>query len=146
MTRCGLATGLARIAASWHRALTHRCPHGRLAGALLALALSGAAHAHIASTGFLTLSLTGGALEGSAELAVRDAELAVGLDGNHDGQITWGELRAHQADLAWYLRSKLLISADSGACALQVGGLEVNERVDGNYVWVPIHGRCAGAP
>src|ERR1700744_4536279 len=67
------------------------------------------ADAHIASNGFLTLSVEGSRAEGSIELALRDAELAIGLDDNRDGRITWGELRSHQRDLQSYISANLAV-------------------------------------
>ena len=100
------------------------------------------AHAHIASNGFLTLDVQGTRIEGALELAIRDAELAVGLDTNHDGQVTWGELRAHRADLELYLRSRLRIGSGDSACREEFGSLEVNERTDGNYLWLSVTAHC----
>ena len=44
------------------------------------LTAAAAAQAHVASNGFLSLEVRGRTLEGSLEIAVRDAELAVGVD------------------------------------------------------------------
>jgi HupE / UreJ protein len=100
------------------------------------------AQAHIASNGFLTLAVEGSRIEGSLELAMRDAELAVGLDDNGDGRITWGEVRSHQRDLALYLAGKLVIGDGTARCREEFGAVQVNERVDGNYVWMPITATC----
>jgi len=102
-----------------------------------------AAQAHVASTGFLDVTARGAVLQGSIELAVRDVELAVGVDANGDGSITWGELRAAEPRLTRYLAEHLTLAADGSDCALRFGHLEVNGRVDGNYAWVPFEGRCA---
>ena len=71
------------------------------------LTAAGAAAAHVASNGFLSLDVRGRTLEGSLEIAVRDAELAVGVDANHDGKVTWGELRASGPALTRYLAEHL---------------------------------------
>ena len=112
--------------------------------ALLYLLLTATANAHIASNGFLTVSVDGARLSGSMELAMRDAELAVGLDSNRDGKITWGEVRAHQRDLELYVRSNLIIGDGSTRCPEEFAPVEVNERVDGNYIWLPFTATCAG--
>jgi hypothetical protein len=109
---------------------------------LLLLLLATSAQAHIASNGFLTLKVEGSRIEGSMELAMRDAELAVGLDTNRDGKITWGELRSRQRDLELYLRSKLVIGDGAARCSVEFGPVEVNERVDGNYLWLPLTAAC----
>lgn len=104
------------------------------------------AQAHIASNGFLTLEVAGRTMTGSIELALRDGELAVGLDSNGDGKVTWGELRAHQPELDTYLRKRLLISTASQPCKLNTSELQVNARVDGNYLWLPFDALCSEAP
>jgi HupE/UreJ protein len=111
----------------------------------LLLAVVSTAQAHIASNGFLTLNVEGRKLSGSIELAMRDAELAVGLDANRDGEITWGEVRSHQRDLELYVRSKLIVGDGATRCAEEFAPVEVNERVDGNYLWLPLTATCGAA-
>src|SRR5580692_1757888 len=106
---------------------------------------AGAVQAHIASNGFVVAKVQGQDLSGSIELAVRDAELAVGVDANHDGKVTWGELRARQPQLLQYLGQHLLFLGQDGACALTLGAVQVNDRVDGSYVWVPLAAHCPTA-
>ena len=120
------------------------CPGLRLLPLLLLL-LATTARAHIASNGFLTISVEGARMSGSIELAMRDAELAVGLDSNRDGKITWGEVRSHQRDLELYVRSKLVIGDSTTRCLEEFAPVEVNERVDGNYVWLPFTATCGGS-
>jgi len=105
----------------------------------------GAAQAHISSNGFLVLHVQGQELTGSLELAVRDVELAVGVDTNHDGKVTWGELRANGPQLLQYVAQHLRLSTEARACVLNLGSLQVNERVDGTYVWLPLSARCPQA-
>lgn len=112
---------------------------------LFALAVP-AAEAHIASNGFLTLNVVGSNMTGSMELAIRDGELAIGLDTNGDGRITWAELRGHQPQLDLYLHSRLSIGPAALHCSEQFGAVQVNQRVDGNYLWVPFTAVCADAP
>jgi hypothetical protein len=110
----------------------------------LALCLGAAtsAEAHVASNSFLTMRIEGASVEGSVELAVRDAEIAVGLDANHDGKVSWGEVRAAQGALLVYLRRHLQLAAADGSCALRFGALEINARVDGNYLWQAFTAQC----
>lgn len=118
----------------------------RVAPFLLLLMLTQAAAAHISSSGFLVLEIEGHRVNGSMELAVRDAELTVGIDINHDGKITWGELRSSEGRLSRYVAQHLVLSAQGSACPLTFRPLEVNERVDGNYVWLPFTAQCAAIP
>jgi HupE / UreJ protein len=116
--------------------------------ALVCLLLSAAttAHAHIASNGFLTVNVEGSNLAGTLELAMRDAELAIGLDSNRDGKITWGEVRSHQRALELYVRSKLSIGDGTSRCSEDFSAVEINERVDGNYLWLPFSAVCGTKP
>jgi hypothetical protein len=119
----------------------------RIAAALLLLLLlSSTASAHISSSGFLVIQVEGQSLKGSMELAIRDVELAVGVDANHDGKVTWGELRANETELTQYVAQHLSLSTQTSTCPLTFQTLEVNERVDGNYAWLPFTAHCADAP
>jgi HupE / UreJ protein len=112
---------------------------------LLLLLGSAAVQAHIASNGFLVAKVQGQQITGSLELAVRDVELAIGVDANHDGKVTWGELRASQPQLRQYVGQHLAFLAQDAACTVNLGALQVNDRVDGSYAWLPLSARCPRA-
>jgi hypothetical protein len=103
------------------------------------------AQAHIASNGFLSLEAGRSQISGVLELAIRDAELAVGLDHDGDGKVTWGELRTSQAALQTYVRGHLRLAGNDGQCRMEFSPVQVNERVDGNYVWLPFSADCGSA-
>lgn len=109
---------------------------------IFALLAVNSAHAHIASNGFLSIQVGGASATGALALAIRDGELSVGLDSNGDGKVTWGELRSHEHDLQAYLRDRLALSVANGQCPLSFQPLQVNERVDGNYVLLPFVATC----
>jgi HupE / UreJ protein len=100
------------------------------------------AQAHIASNGFLTMQVDRAQVSGALELAIRDGELAVGLDHDGDGKVTWGELRASQTALQTYVLEHLHLAGADGTCRMGFGPVEVNERVDGNYLWLPFTAAC----
>jgi hypothetical protein len=100
------------------------------------------AQAHIASNGFLNLNVEGAQATGAIELAIRDGELAVGLDHDGDGKVTWGELKRSQAALETYLQGHLRLSSGDRPCPLQFGPLQINDRVDGSYLWLPLSADC----
>ena len=113
---------------------------------LLVLLLAGPlAQAHIASNGFLTLKVDGPKVSGAVELAIRDGELAVGLDRDGNGKVTWGELKSSQAALQNYMRGHLRLTGADAPCPLKFAAVEVNDRVDGSYLWLPITADCGGA-
>jgi HupE / UreJ protein len=107
------------------------------------LLLMSAAHAHIASNGFLVAHVDGRAVTGSYEWAVRDAEIAIGVDADHDGKVTWGELRAAAPQMTRYLEQHLGLAAQGSTCTLAIQAVQLNDRVDGAYVWLPFSARCA---
>jgi hypothetical protein len=115
----------------------------RAPGILFGIALASTAHAHIASNGFLVANVNGQHVTGSMEIAVRDVELAVGVDANRDGKVTWGELRDAEPQLARYLAQHVSFMAQTEGCQLSFQTLEVNDRVDGSYAWLPFTARCA---
>jgi hypothetical protein len=104
-----------------------------------------AAPAHVASNAFLDVEVRGARVEGSIELAVRDVELAVGVDSDGDRRITWAELRGSEARLAAYVAGHLSFATQGSPCPLRFGHLEVNQRVDGNYAWLPFGATCTSA-
>ena len=92
-----------------------------LAGVLIACLLAGAAaQAHVASNGFLTVQVSDHTLTGSLEIAVRDLELAVGLDADGDGKVTWGELSAAAPRIRAYVAQHLQLDGDERPAAEQV--------------------------
>ena len=109
---------------------------------LLCLVWTAAARAHVASNGFLVARVSGQEIEGSVELAVRDVELALGVDANHDGKVTWGELRTSEPLLVRYLTEHVAMSARDAPCRLEFLPLQINDRVDGAYAWLPFKGHC----
>jgi hypothetical protein len=102
------------------------------------------AQAHIASNGFLTLKVVNSTVSGALELAIRDGELAVGLDRDGNGKVTWGELKSRQTALQDYVRGHLHFTGSDGPCRLDFAPVEINDRVDGSYLWLPITAECGG--
>jgi HupE / UreJ protein len=110
--------------------------------AALAWLLCATAQAHIASNGFVVAQVQGSRIAGSVELAVRDVELAIGVDADHDGRVTWGELRAASPQLGRYIQENLQFSTNGQPCGLALGTVQVNDRVDGRYAWMPFSAQC----
>jgi len=113
---------------------------------LAGLFLAATASAHVASNSFLHLAVTGDRVEGSLELSLRDAELALGLDANRDGKVSWGEVRTAQGSLATYFQSHLHLNVPEGACDVKFGSVMISDRVDGAYIWQPLAAICPGRP
>ena len=56
--------------------------------------------AHTQSYGFLRATTHDDRVSGQLELAVRDLDLVYALDADGDGNVTWGELRKRESELA----------------------------------------------
>lgn len=129
--------------------MRHRNHTAPLLALLALLALAGPATAHKASDSFLQLSAgEGGALAGHWDIALRDLEVAVGLDGRvdgrRDGRITRGELRAAGADIDSYALARLALDDAAGDCQLSGGAPGVATHSDGAYARLPLSASCAG--
>lgn len=122
--------------------------HGRYL-ALLALALTllqAPAHAHKPSDSYLTLIVADSGVSGRWDIALRDLDVAIGLDADGDGAITWGEVRQRHTDIAAYATARLAVAADGRPCTLAVGTQQIDEHTDGAYSVLPLKLACAGAP
>lgn len=113
----------------------------RLLLALLLLA-SASAQAHRPSDAFLDLRAAGQHIDGHWEIALRDLAALADLDNNRDFALTWGELRAAQAELSAQLVSHLALRSGGSSCPLRVTDLLINERSDGRYAWFTLQAEC----
>ncbi|RZA32314.1 MAG: HupE/UreJ family protein [Lysobacteraceae bacterium] len=114
-----------------------------LALLVLALLWTPAAFAHKASDSYLNLAVDGARIEGRWDIALRDLELAVGLDANGDGELTWDEVRARHGAIEAYALSRLKLAAGGAACPLQVTQQLVDSHTDGAYTVLMLRGACA---
>lgn len=110
-----------------------------------ALLVAPTVEAHKASDAYLTIERDGRALHGQWDIALRDVDNAIGLDANDDGEITWGEVRTREADIAVYALSRLRISSGGEPCELGPSALLVDSHTDGAYVVMKLNGLCPQA-
>ncbi len=101
--------------------------------------------AHKASDSYLSLDIENGRIAGQWDIALRDLDYAIGIDSDHDGAITWGELRAHHRAIADYALSHLQIEADGGACPIRAADHLVDEHSDGAYEVLRFFADCPAA-
>jgi hypothetical protein len=113
---------------------------------VLALLLALPAAAHKQSDSFLRLSVDDARITVQWDIALLDLDVAVGLDGDGDGAITWGELRARHDTIAAYALPLLAIAADGAACPPGPVTHQVNTRSDGAHAVLMFTARCAAAP
>ncbi len=124
-------------------------PLAWLLAGLLWLGLAGAAAAHKPSDSYLSLAADAAdaaVLTGHWDIALRDLDVAIGLDADGDGNITWGEVRGRHADIAALASAHLAIAADGRACRLVVGAQQVDSHTDGAYSVLPLTATCPAAP
>jgi hypothetical protein len=120
--------------------------------ALVLELLAGAASAHKPSDSYLTVSVpAGGAvLAGQWDIALRDLDFVLGLDADHDGAITWGELKAARHRIAEYAFARLTLEAigrgDRSTCRTYLTDLLVDEHVDGHYAVLRFSADCGLQP
>lgn len=112
--------------------------------AALLLLASGAAFPHKPSDSYLALAVEGRRVQVQWDIALRDLDLVVGLDGNGDGAITWGEVRARHGDIAAYALPRLQLSAGGALCAAGAAEQLVDRHTDGSYAVLRFLAECPG--
>ncbi|VXC59837.1 HupE/UreJ family protein [Massilia sp. 9I] len=111
--------------------------------ALAFLTWAPTAYAHKASDSYLNLTVDGARIDGRWDIALRDLELAVGLDADGDGALTWDEVRARHGAIAAYALAHLKLSSGGSDCPLQVTQQLVDSHTDGAYTVLMLRASCA---
>ena len=84
--------------------------------AVLLLLVASSALAHKPSDSYLAISVEGANIAGQWDIALRDLDFAIGLDDSGDGDITWGEVKAHHADITAYALARLRLRSGDADC------------------------------
>ena len=92
--------------------------------------------------GYLTLDADSAA--GQWDIALRDLEYVLGLDGDRDGVITWGELRTQTERVQAYVFARIALSADGLVCRTAPAAPRVDRHSDGAYVVFEFAIECPG--
>jgi hypothetical protein len=105
------------------------------------------AHAHQPSTAHLRISVDDTRLSGRLDIALRDLELVVGLDADHDGDVRFAEVRAAAPAIAAYVQAHLAFAADGAACVFTATPPAALARhVDGAHAVIPFAATCPATP
>lgn len=100
------------------------------------------ARAHSASSSYLTIAADGSDLRVRWEIALRDLDYAIGVDGDGDGKITWGEVRSHEAAIESYALPRLTLRGDGAVCSFGAAHLMADVRGDGGYAVLDFIAAC----
>jgi hypothetical protein len=116
----------------------------RLLALLLSLACARAVQAHETTRSYLTLTRSGTDVSLQFRVAFRDIEVAVWMDENLDGDITWAEVEQRREAIASYLQSRITLTA-GGACSLTLdhSGASTSGGID--YLDLGFAGQCPDA-
>ncbi|PMQ08363.1 HupE/UreJ family protein [Janthinobacterium sp. AD80] len=112
---------------------------------LLLCAWLAPAQAHKPSDSYLSLAVHGQQIEGQWDIALRDLDFAIGLDGNGDGALTWDEIRARHDAIAAYALQRLQVASDQGVCPLKAVAQLIDSHTDGAYNVLRFQATCPGA-
>lgn len=126
-----------------------RLPLAFIVAIFIAL-FSSYAFAHKASDSLLTLERSGIQISGQWDIALRDLDVALGLDTDGNGDIQWSEVKARHADIARYATSRLTVQAGDAPCSINVTEHLLDHHTDGTYAVLRFKGLCnptsAGTP
>src|SRR5207237_2608918 len=99
--------------------------------------------AHLASDSDLRIEIgAAGAIGGQWDIALRDLDVAVGLDADQDGTITWGEVRAKQREIEAYAFGHLRLAGESFVCRLIPAAVMVDYHAGSAYAVLPFTAEC----
>ena len=112
--------------------------------AVLLLVLAGPAMAHKASDSYLQIDAGADGLAIRWDIALRDLDAGLDLDGDGDGRLTWGEVKAAWPRIESYALAHLQIEG----CAIRPGARTLERRNDGAYAVMHLSSTCrlAGPP
>ncbi|MCE9661297.1 MAG: HupE/UreJ family protein [Burkholderiales bacterium] len=111
----------------------------RRAGLAFALVLlAGGAQAHKSSDSYLQIEAKPGALALRWDIALRDLDIALDLDADGDGKLTWGEIKAAWPRIEAYATARLAIEG----CELRPGERALERRNDGAYAVLHLSSSC----
>ncbi|MBS0181496.1 MAG: HupE/UreJ family protein [Nitrospira sp.] len=106
------------------------------------LLLSLPAWAHKPSDSYLSLSIQNERVEGRWDIALRDLADAIGLDGDGNGQLTWGEVRNKHDEIRAYALSRLALSVNLQACTIELLEQLIDHHTDGAYSVLRFRSDC----
>jgi len=113
---------------------------------MLLVVCSSETFGHKPSDSYLRLTIDENTIQGQWDIALRDLDHAISLDGNDDGRITWGEVRARHDAIASYALSRLLLTEARSPCSNKVENHLVDHHSDGSYAVLQFSMHCPTIP
>lgn len=111
---------------------------------LLMLACATPLQAHETTRSYVTLTRSGADVSARVQVAFRDIEVAVWIDGDLDGTLTWGEVTQRLGPITDYLLAGLTLQA-GGPCRLTRQGEAVAHSSGAAYLVLDVAGTCPDA-
>lgn len=121
-------------------------PFGRALAALLLAVWSCSVFAHKASDAYLDLRIESGAVALRWDIALRDLDQVLDLDGNGDGSLEWGEVQQRQAAIKDYALRSIDVATAAGPCRPTSVVQALARRGDGAYAVLRWRAECPQLP
>ncbi len=102
----------------------------------------GAALAHETTKSYLTLKVEGATVNADLRIAFRDIEVAVWMDENLDGQITWGEAKRRLPAVENYVLTNVALGTPQGPCGLTRSAASTSTDAGVDYLDLGFSGTC----
>ena len=106
--------------------------------ACVAISVTGVANAHKSSDSYLQLDAAPNHLTARWDIALRDLDVALDLDTDADGKLSWGEVKAAWPRIESYALARLAIEG----CELHTTGRGLERRNDGTYAVLNLASDC----
>lgn len=105
---------------------------------------STSAFAHQLSTAYFNGILgETGILDAEWQIRLYDLEQAIGVDGNRNGELLWGELQSRATETTEYLRNHLQITRGDLPCPLLIEPeWQITEHFNEGYLVLPVRAQC----
>lgn len=110
----------------------------------LFLSMSGMVAAHETTRSYLDLTRDAQDVRADLRVAFRDIEVAVWVDDDLDGQITWGETLARLPMVQAYVMAGLTLSA-GGPCMMKAGDAGISSQAGIDYLNLTLTASCPDA-
>jgi hypothetical protein len=121
---------------------------GFLARGLLAwcgLLFVAGAQAHSSGNSYLTFSVRGDMPVLRVDVSIRDLDFVFDLDADRNGEVTWGETAARQADLLAWVQAGVQVMVADTVCTLTAQDPMASQHGDGVYFSTEWAVQCPGA-